>query len=66
VAIIIDADDGPDHDPATKPVVEAVKPDAAAINSAANPCHAAPADNREPDPAPEYMEPELTSGGNAP
>ena len=33
-------------------------------NSAANPCHAAAAASMGPEPDPEYMRPELISGGS--
>jgi hypothetical protein len=40
--------------------------DAVELNSAASASHAAAAASNGPEPGPEYIRPELISGGNAP
>ncbi|BDB43438.1 hypothetical protein IWGMT90018_38840 [Mycobacterium kiyosense] len=57
---------GLSHSSVVSLVITASKSDAAALNSAATPFHAAPAASIGAAPAPAYISAELTSGGSAP
>jgi hypothetical protein len=59
-------DDGPSHDWPVSSETTARYDVAAELNSAANPSQAAAAATIGPEPAPAYIRPEFTSGGNAP
>jgi hypothetical protein len=64
-AAAIDTDAGPSHGSPVNPDTTDAYEAAAELNSAANPCHAAAAANIGSAPAPAYIRPEFTSGGNA-
>ena len=59
-------DDGPSHDWPVSSETTARYDVAAEPNSAANPSQAAAAATIGPEPAPAYIRPEFTSGGNTP
>jgi hypothetical protein len=65
-AAAIAADDGPDQPSPVSPDSTEPYVDAVELNSAAKPRHAAAAANNGIEPGPEYIRPELISGGNAP
>jgi hypothetical protein len=65
-AAAIDADAGPSHAPPVSSETVDRYEVAAELNSAASPSQAAAAATIGPEPAPAYIRPELTSGGNAP
>ncbi|BBZ52534.1 hypothetical protein MHEI_42510 [Mycobacterium heidelbergense] len=65
-AAAIVMDDGPTHGPAVSSDTAVRYEPAAKFSSAASPSQAAAADTSGPDPAPAYIRPELTSGGNTP
>jgi succinate dehydrogenase/fumarate reductase-like Fe-S protein len=64
-ATAIDTDDGPDHDPVVKPATADLYDVAAECIWAASCSHADAAANNDAEPAPEYIRPELISGGSA-
>jgi hypothetical protein len=65
VAAAIDIDEGPSHGPLVSPEITEAYEAAAQCNSAANSLHAPAAVSSDPHPGPEYIRPELISGGNA-
>jgi hypothetical protein len=65
-ADIIAADVGPTHELLVNSANADPYPEAAKPNSAARPSQASEAANSGPGPGPEYIRPELTSGGNSP
>jgi hypothetical protein len=65
-AAAIAAEAGPCHSSSVNPDNTASYDNAVDRNSAANDFHADAATNNGPEPAPEYIRAELTSGGNTP
>jgi hypothetical protein len=65
-AAAIAADAGPCHSSSVNPDNTALYDNAVDRNSAATDFHADAATSKGPEPAPEYIRAELTSGGNTP
>jgi hypothetical protein len=59
-------EDGPTHESSVNPEITDPYEVATDCNSEAKPSQAVAADSIEPDPGPEYIRAELTSGGKAP